>query len=141
MFIESEVEDWKDIYKVVYKDKFGNEITNEELEPLLRDHQYRVVEQTVVGGYFISTVWLGVPYNMGSAYFETMVFQMNQEKSHWVKELELYRYADLKEAKQGHRDVLDKWIGFLGGEDMSVTSMEKSPPIDRKILNVSESLS
>ena len=98
-----------------YRDKNGNKITSEEMEPLLRDDNYRVVAQDKVGPYFISTVWLGVPYGIREPfdYFETIVFLTpsweKNPRNTLGKEMELYRYHCMEEAVMGHYDVIQEW--------------------------------
>lgn len=98
-----------------YRDKNGNKITSEELEPLLRDDNYRVVAQDKVGPYFISTVWLGVPYGIREPfdYFETIVFLTppweKDPRDTLGKEMDMYRYHNMEEAVMGHYDVIQEW--------------------------------
>jgi hypothetical protein len=96
-----------------YLDKEGKEISIEELEPLLRHPDYKVIKQEKLGKYFISTVWLGVPYNMGIDYFETMVFLTpdgaGDPREHLGKTLDCYRYCTKQEAIIGHQEVVEEW--------------------------------
>lgn len=107
--------------KLCYRDKQGRELKIEELEPLLIDPDYKVVKQEVVDGYFISTVWLGVPYGMGCHYFETMVFLTpkgsEDPRDDLGKTLDCYRYCNLSEAKIGHEEVVKEWKGKVYESD------------------------
>ena len=99
----------------LYRDKEGNKITSEQLEGFLRDDDYRVVVQDRVGPYFISTVWMGVPYGVREPfdYFETMVFltppNVEDPRDNLGKALECYRYNSHEEAVMGHYQVISEW--------------------------------
>jgi hypothetical protein len=86
----------------VYRNKLGRIIEADELDILLRDREYAVVNIESVGPYLVSTAWLGVP-DMSGAYFETVVFDNVGDS------LELYRYATIKEAEEGHKRVVREW--------------------------------
>lgn len=101
----------------VYRDKFGRIIQADELECLLRNSEYRIVAQDWIGHVLISTVWLGVPFDMGASYFETMVFYNKTDGS--TEHLELERYYDLGQAEIGHHLVLKKWKEKLSQSDVS----------------------
>jgi hypothetical protein len=99
--------------KLCYRDKEGKELTIEQLEPLLRDPDYKVIKQEQIGKYFISTVWLGVPHGMGCHYFETMVFltpeAVEDRRESLGKTMECYRYCTKEEALEGHLEVIKEW--------------------------------
>lgn len=101
------------IPKICYRDKEGNELAVEELEPFLRDPDYKIIKQEVVGDYFISTVWLGVPHGMGCHYFETMVFRppegFEDPRETLGETMDCYRYCTKEEAIQGHEEVVKEW--------------------------------
>lgn len=84
-----------------YRDKMGRQIESDELEILMRDDEYRIVEQTQLGKVFISTVWLGVPYGMD--YFETCMFCEGK-----VSEIEA-RYQTWNEAIEGHKEIVNRY--------------------------------
>jgi hypothetical protein len=89
----------------VYRDKFGRIIQADELELLLRDKTYKVVEQEQLDEVFVSTVWLGVPHFLNldhHYYFETMVWEKGQI-------VDLTRYENLEEAEIGHKEVVESW--------------------------------
>lgn len=101
--------------RTVYRDKFGRVIQADELECLLRNPEYRIVKQDWIGLYLVSTVWLGVPYDMGISYFETIVFG----KYPADKILDLQRYENLWQAEKGHEEVLAQWKEKLSQSDAS----------------------
>lgn len=80
-----------------YKDKFGNPISINIVELLLRHPNYKIVKQENIGEYFLSTVWLAIEH-LGGHYFETMVFSNIDSNSNELKD----RYETLKEAEEGH---------------------------------------
>jgi len=97
-----------------YRDKFGRQIECDELEVLLRDPEYKIVKQEMVGQYFVSTVWLGVPHGFpNSQYFETMVFEppegTKDPRRNLGKELECVRYEDWINAEKGHDLMVVLW--------------------------------
>ena len=101
---------------LIYRDKLGRCIESDELDVLLRHPEYKVVKQEKVGPYFISTVWLGVPYGLGwnqPHYFETMVFLIPEgvkdPKEKLGEGLEIYRYHNIIEAEAGHEEVVKEW--------------------------------
>ncbi len=98
-----------------YRDKAGNKIDAEKLEVLLRDNEYRVVQQEKLGPYFISTVWMGVPYGCKEPfdYFETMVFKTPEwaedPRENLGQTLDCYRYHSYTESLEGHIEVVNEW--------------------------------
>ena len=113
--------------KICYRDKEGNELAIEELEPLLRDPDYKVIKQQQIDKYFISTVWLGVPHGMGCHYFETMVFLTPEDaedpRESLGKTLDCYRYCTKEEAILGHEEVVKEWMDKIkNGEEESGTT-------------------
>lgn len=109
--VEMEEERWWNQH--VYRDKLGREIEADELEILLRHPEYKIIQQEHLGPYFISTVWLGVPYGLGALqYFETMVFKDDDDMDERI--LECTRYCTMKEAEQGHEEVMKHLVVFTG---------------------------
>jgi hypothetical protein len=86
-------------------DKEGNPITLRQwAQTFEREPEYRrVAETTLPDGKWVSTVWLGIDYNLTGEglplIFETMVFE---SQNHRV-ELDVDRYSTLEEAEQGLR--------------------------------------
>ena len=99
--------------KICYRDKEGKELEIEELEPLLRDPDYKVIKQEQLGKYFISTVWLGIPHGVGYHYFETMVFLtpegVEDPRESLGETIQCYRYCTKEEALKGHEEVIKEW--------------------------------
>jgi hypothetical protein len=103
--------------RTVYRDKFGRVIQADELECLLRNPEYRIVAQDWIGDFLVSTVWLGVPYDLGISYFETMVFDTNNPIGE--RSLDLVRYENLSQAEEGHAEMLARWKEQLTQADVS----------------------
>lgn len=101
----------------VYRDKFGRIIQADELECLLRNPEYSIVKQDWLGEVLISTVWLGVPFDMGISYFETLVYDSKKPKGE--RQLDLERYENLWQAEKGHTEVLTRWKKQLNQSDVS----------------------
>ena len=74
---------------------------------LFKNPEDKIVEQTYVGVYWISTVHLGLDHGMGFSnkplIFETMVFRGPES------DLDCERYATEAEAIFGHRRMEKKW--------------------------------
>ena len=69
----------------------------------------RVLETTLSGGKWVSTVWLGLDHRFDGKgpplIFETMVFPGEGE---WAG-LDVCRYSTLAEAEAGHASMVAKW--------------------------------
>jgi hypothetical protein len=85
-------------------------------------HSNKIVEQTKIEGYMVSTVFLGLDHNFAGkgppVLFETMVFRSEDwdEKDpdkRQLPEQDMNRYATWDEAKKGHRRFI--WQ-YRGGE-------------------------
>ena len=83
------------------RDRSGNYLSINELTPLLEDLSYKVVNQEIVNGLYVSTVWLGVIHNNNSL-FETIVFDNN------TKQLYIERYPTEELAVLGHGKICHK---------------------------------
>lgn len=92
------------------------------IEKKLGDIDYkRVAETTLPDGKWVSTVWIGLDYNlygMGKPLiFETMVFSGKDVEKEFLgkkrlglgEELDVERYSTLKEAEKGHKRMVRKW--------------------------------
>jgi len=84
---------------------------------LFEDATYKIIKQTrLPNNRWVSTVWLGLDHSFGGSsqplIFETMVFskKLVSIKKHG-KELDTRRYSTLKEARQGHKEMCEKWRG------------------------------
>lgn len=88
----------------------------------LEVHSNKIVEQTEIPGYMVSTVFLGLDHNYTDkgppVLFETMVFrsedwnEKDRDKRHLVDQ-DMNRYCTWDEAKKGHRRFV--WQ-YRGGE-------------------------
>ena len=86
-------------------DKDGNSITIEQWGKLLEIKDYKIIKQEVVGGFRVSTVWLGLNHNYGNGpplIFETMIFPSDGYDDLWCE-----RYSTLDEATAGHEKALE----------------------------------
>jgi len=95
-----------------YYDRKGNAISMREWSTSLREKKQRVAS-TVVGGYWVSTVWLGLDHSFGSGpplIFETMVFPCDEKGNvtDWG-DVDSERYSTEDEALSGHAAMVDKW--------------------------------
>ncbi len=99
----------------MFYDKNNKKITSKQWSILLEDDKYRTVKQESTEKYWISTVWLGLNHNFSfqknkrPIIFEIGVFK--QYKNGKIKEgsVELRRYATLREARKGHRELIKKY--------------------------------
>ncbi len=114
------LEDWfvgSKLTRSWLKDKQGNGITSREFENLLRQDDYRVVKQEMLGECFVSTVWLGSPHGCSEPYdyFETIVFRTTpgceDPRAVLGEVLECHRYPTIEEAEEGHKFVVKGWRG------------------------------
>lgn len=91
----------------MYYDKDGQPIDQSTWGRLFQNRDYKVIQQDVVNGQFISTVWLGINHAMSDeriAIFESMVFPEDS-----MSEEECVRYATESEALAGHQTLLEKY--------------------------------
>jgi hypothetical protein len=88
----------------------GDKITTEEVNRLLGDNEYKIVKQTQVGSYFVSTVWLGLDHNYLSdgppIIFETMVFATSPNVEGLGPDLDSRRYSTEAQALEGHEEMV-----------------------------------
>lgn len=78
------------------------------------DDKNRILKQTHVGDYFVSTVFLGIDHAfMGGKpiLWETMIFDTTEDKMTWAVGKEIYqkRYHTKAEALVGHNEAL-RWL-------------------------------
>jgi len=85
------------------------EIVEVDLMPFrlwFKDRKNRRVDETFVGEYRVSTVFLGFDHSYGELgppiLFETMVFNKNKD------DLECERYCTYTEAEHGHEVMVEK---------------------------------
>lgn len=102
-----------------YRNKLGDIIEADEMEILLRDKEYRVIGQDRIDNYLISTVWLGVPHDMGEAYFETVITKIPKDSIDTTEgkgfdvEIDIHRYSTLNEAEEGHAEIVKIFRGDI----------------------------
>ncbi len=91
-----------------YVDVFGNEITLEERAKLFENHEYKVVEQSEVNWYLLSTVWLWLNHwdDKAPLYFETMIFKLKDDWAPNPDDLYQNRYTTRTEAVEKHKELL-----------------------------------
>lgn len=68
----------------------------------------RHIDKTENDKYMISTVFLGIDHSFGGGpplLFETMVFKHGD----W-DDLDCIRYSSIKDAREGHKTVVAKWL-------------------------------
>ena len=97
---------------MLFQDKDGKFISNEEAEKKLKDINYKRVAETKLETVWVSTVWLGIDMNLGfekPQLFETMVFEAKDGAVTNWGDLEMDRYATVEEAKAGHAAIVEKW--------------------------------
>lgn len=82
------------------------------------DGSYRVGDDTLPNGVWISTVWLGLDHGFFEGrplFFETMVFDLPHtavvfgREQEVRDELDMARYSTLEQAKRGHLAMVKKW--------------------------------
>lgn len=92
--------------KPAYYDPEGNPITQEQWAERLETDE-RIITQTKVGSYTVSTMWLGLDHDfLGDGppiIFETMVFGGDN----W-QPFEQDRYSTQGEALAGHEAIVEK---------------------------------
>jgi len=85
-------------------DLHGNPISLRRWAELFEDFDGRVVGDTEVGAYRVSTVWLGLDHSFGHGpplIFESMVFARGTPY-----DADCYRYATLEDARAGHEQLV-----------------------------------
>lgn len=94
-------------------DREGRPMSYEAYCARLADEGYQVIEQTVLGPYFVSTVWLGLDHGWGRTekpvIFETMVFlddEVKDTETVGVRDMTCVRYSTEEEARQGHEEMV-----------------------------------
>lgn len=97
------------MYEVKWHKKDGSVATMWEVMSMMGKTDYsRVDETTLRDGKLISTVWLGLDHSFGRGkplIFETMVFSSHKGKG----KLDEERYSTEKEAKIGHKRMVERW--------------------------------
>jgi len=92
-----------------FYDRDGKPITMGDWVKKLEDHDYVVVKLTELGGFRVSTVWLGFDHRFHSRkgsdpiLFETIVFGPKGSVE------EQQRYTTEAEARAGHDQTVARW--------------------------------
>ena len=81
----------------------------------MEDREYKRVDETTVGPYWVSTVWLGLDHRFAGEgppiIFETMIFQTDQDGlGHGLDD---QRYCTEAEAKAGHLEMVKRAQSWL----------------------------
>jgi hypothetical protein len=99
-------------YSPEWYDREGRPLDMQSAGELLADFDYKVVKQTTIGAYRVSTVWLGLDHRyFGDGpplIFETMVFldsSFTDRENSPMREFDCERYSTEAEAVQGHEDM------------------------------------
>lgn len=109
----------------VYYDRQGRPVEAMAWARLLESgDDYRRVEFTEVGGYDVSTVWLGIDHAFGGGpplIFETMIFTRCPGEGVIEPEGAL-RYVSESDARLGHADVVAALRAQLAPPEIGATS-------------------
>lgn len=93
-----------------FVDKYGREIDLTTWGKLHSDTSYIMINQTTLfDGKWISTIWIGINHSFvvgKEMFFETIVF----ENENNLNAIHIERYTTLKEAKTGHKKVVEHWM-------------------------------
>jgi hypothetical protein len=97
-------------YFVKWYAKNGDELTPEQASALLVDPDYKIVEQTPIGPYWVSTVWLGLDHGfvpgLPPVIFETMVFATSESVEGLGPDMDSRRYCTEEQARAGHHEFV-----------------------------------
>ncbi len=115
--------------RVQYYDRQGQPMNLLDWGRRFEDMEYKIVKQTTIGEFFISTVWFGLNYSFGDGppmIFETMIFQHGQETENELDGFQ-ERYATEAEAEAGHAGAVAAVISYLAGETQKDSQQGMSP--------------
>lgn len=96
-------------------DREGRQLDTDAWCKLMNDRDYSIVEQTMVGHFKVSTVWIGLDHSFGDGpplIFETMVFDHSKKVPvlgrliHPSVDGMQERYGTEAEAREGHANML-----------------------------------
>ena len=87
---------------VLYRNREGEPITQEEWARLFEIDSYKIVMRTEMGDIKVSTVWLGL-IHPNDMFFETMIFGGEYDQQMW-------RYRSEEGAQYGHVRILQALI-------------------------------
>lgn len=98
---------------IEYYDKEGRPLDSESAYRLFEDWDYKRVDSTDVGPYWVSTVWLGLDHRFTGdgppLIFETMVFlkgQRDDPEDRGLADIDVVRYSSLEQAQEGHQAMV-----------------------------------
>lgn len=108
-----ELEKMDDQFSLQHYDKEGKPLKFSEWSRLLNDMDYKIVANSKVGRWRVSTVWLGLDHGHGLTdkplIFETMIYKTvgRRRKPEGLKWRNFQcRYSTLKEAQKGHEATI-----------------------------------
>lgn len=97
----------RDVTAPRYFDQDGNPLDLMEWAKLFEDTESRRIGSTKVKGYWVSTVWLGLPpISNPRLIFETMVFKSKTDGFDDAVDDYTRRYATKEGAIAGHKEVV-----------------------------------
>lgn len=98
---------------IEYYDKEGRPLDQMSAWQLLEDWDYKRVDSTDVGPYWVSTVWLGLDHRFAGdgppLIFETMVFlkgERDDPEHVGLQDIDVVRYSSLQQAQEGHQAMV-----------------------------------
>lgn len=115
--------------RVQYYDRQGQPMNLLDWGRRFEDMEYKIVKQTTIGEFFISTVWLGLNHSFGDGppmIFETMIFQHGEETENELDGFQ-ERYATEAEAAAGHEGAVAAVISYLAEETQKDSQQGMSP--------------
>jgi hypothetical protein len=104
----------------MYYDRDGNPISHDEWIRLWSNNAYKIIRRDTVGGYDVSTVWLGLDHGFGRGrplIFETMVFEAEPTwhpasasfPGYWGRrDYDQRRYSTEADALAGHAAISEE---------------------------------
>ena len=102
-----------------YYNRSGEPITLEEWGRMILQKKHKNVQQTNVGPYLVSTVWLGNDHNWDNEgppiIFETMIFDRTTDDESF-NDIYMDRYATEEDALLGHGRAINKAEEFRDGK-------------------------
>lgn len=103
-----------------YYDRNGNKLTAEQWVILYDQMEYRRIRCSDVGGYRVSTLWMGIDYKFIEAgapviFCTTLLVQPTNNTPHWTR-MEAYttHYTTEQYAREGHEAILGLVCKQLG---------------------------
>ena len=90
----------------------SEECSRIEWDSIFYNNKKKFIKQEMAGDYYISTVFLGIEHLHGDGIlniFETMVFD-SYENGETGEEVDLIRYDTIKEAREGHKKMVEKYL-------------------------------